>query len=327
MEELRESLADYYESAYHSLLINFGTSYSEISQVYRADTETREALAERLGIAQIGLDSLYIPREQLTEQRLEEVFGLTRTTREPFRSTVRQADLLTLQLSRLRQSWLEQDQADHTASLLSHPVIDPDLITETDLKSPVAGNEAYDLLQVRRQWINAKRDILKQLRASASDPETEFSRLIQSVLGTLNLEKLEHDYSYGIDIQPLLERLQLDLEGLFFLARLQRHAEAGIAQESEWSECYDILVQVLKRRAFTQWIQEELDTNLVLGPGFFVHNEQRQMHKTWRASWQDRYNWQSKLKDRIGQQERLFQAYQAAIKATQEGILHACITA
>ncbi len=319
MEELRSSLAGYCDLAYHSLLRNFGTSYSEVRRARGADTETRRKLAERLGIAQIGLDSLFIPRDQLTEQRLEAVFGLIDTTRDPLRPAVRRADLLTLRLSRLRQSWLTRDQADQTASHLTHPAIDPDLITEADLKSPVAGNGAYDLLLVRRHWINAKRDTLKQLRAGAVDQGAGFSKLSQTVLGSVSMEKLEYDYSNGIDIKPMLERLQLDLDGLFFLVKLQRCAEAGIVQESEWSECYDILVQVLKRRVFAQWIQEELDTNLILGPGFFVYKEQRPMYETWRASWQDRSRWQNKLQTRIRQQEHVLLTYQAAIKATHEG--------
>ena len=55
-----------------------------------------------------GLDQLFIAPDQMTEEKLQTVFGLMGTTQDPLTLAVDQAGLLTLQLSTLHAKWLNQ---------------------------------------------------------------------------------------------------------------------------------------------------------------------------------------------------------------------------
>ena len=87
---------DYSFAAYAMLLNRIGTSYEEIRRIRAETSENRKALAERLGIdlteplpadelEQLFLDPGAKPPQDhlLTEQAVEQLFGLGDTTRDP----------------------------------------------------------------------------------------------------------------------------------------------------------------------------------------------------------------------------------------------------
>src|SRR5262249_44218914 len=73
----------YVQSAYQVLLNKIGTSYEELRLARTADTTARTALAQRIGIDVSKLDSIFLEMSQVTEEKLEKLFGLVDTTRSP----------------------------------------------------------------------------------------------------------------------------------------------------------------------------------------------------------------------------------------------------
>ncbi len=80
---LEEGIKKYLFSAYTIMLNNIGISYQELRLARTAETEKRKSLADRLGIPLEHLDSLYLSHEAITEEKLEQLFGLQDTTRNP----------------------------------------------------------------------------------------------------------------------------------------------------------------------------------------------------------------------------------------------------
>ena len=80
---LARSENEYRLAVYTTLLIRIGTSHEEIRLARTADEETRQALADRLGIPLERLESLFLEPAAVTEEALERLFGLADTTRDP----------------------------------------------------------------------------------------------------------------------------------------------------------------------------------------------------------------------------------------------------
>ncbi|MGQ9870604.1 hypothetical protein [Leptodesmis sp.] len=73
----------YLFEAYRTLLNQIGTSYDAIRLVSTASPKERQLLGDRLGVRPDRLDQLYLTPETITEQKLEQIFGLVDTTRNP----------------------------------------------------------------------------------------------------------------------------------------------------------------------------------------------------------------------------------------------------
>jgi hypothetical protein len=330
---------DYCETAYYALLVNFGTSYTELRLARAADPETRQRLANRLGIALEGLETLYLRPDEMTEARLQTVFGLRDTTPEdPLAVVVDQAAILTMQLSQLRASWLEQDQLRYdTEADLPTPIIDPDILDEADFKSPVPGNMAFDKLQERRQWVTERLAEIKRARESQDTPRAAFDHAVNTVLGPLVLDTgddpvdgmtyllaLEQRYAEGLDIAPALRAIPLELAAFLVVMRLRKltnpdtdDVDTDGLLESEWQEFDNILVQVKKHREFRRWTEAEHQANVTLEPNVFRLRSTQPDLIPWRATWRGRRNWENALDARISQREALIQAHNTAIEVTE----------
>jgi hypothetical protein len=142
--------AKYRQVAYAALLRYLGTSADEIRRA-RGDEPTRVRLAARLGFDRPDrLDQLTLLPAQVREARLEELFGLQDTTRDPLLPGPR-ALLLTWQLDRLRAQWQEQDSRARTFGDIGVPIIDPDLLARTDFRTPnKVADPAFALWDARR---------------------------------------------------------------------------------------------------------------------------------------------------------------------------------
>jgi hypothetical protein len=94
---LNAAVSAYLFAAYSALLIRIGTSYDEIRLARSDKPPKRQALAERLGI-NLGssqhdhLDALFLDPKTITEESLEELFGLADTTRDPLSDGAKRGD-------------------------------------------------------------------------------------------------------------------------------------------------------------------------------------------------------------------------------------------
>lgn len=333
-----EQFSEYCETAYGVLLTNLGTSYSELRLARGADAQTRQSLANRLGIEETDLNMLFVSPEQMTEEKLELMFGLVDTTKEALR-VVDPAKMLTLRLDKLQTSWREQDELALNKARdkqeLPTPTIDPDLIEDADLKNLKPTNTAFNLLEQRRQFVAQLRESIQNTAEAIAEPLERFDSIVDSVLGTIDLSDLgepyteiqsvvvalEQAYQDGLDIEPYLNDIPLDLTAFLVLFGMRKLAETGIILDSEWTEVYNILVQIQKQREFVTWTEEEINANLTLEPGFFITRSTRPELIMWRSSYSARRDWEKKLDARIKQRDALKQAYQTALNDTEAATL------
>lgn len=320
--------AEYRLAVYQALLNRIGTSYEELRLTRGAENEIRQALALRLGIP-LGagndqLEQLYLPTDQRTEAKLEELFGLVDTTRDPFTSA---PEPLLLQWRRdyLEMLWREQDTAEFSRAEAPLPIIDPDLIVEDDLRLAEPGNPAFDLWQTRRQWLADALSALKQSREAQPTALQGFDTIVSEILGQPvdKLLELEEAQKMGKDIEPELRSLHLKRQSFMRLLRVRKMAENNTISEVEWDDLYNILVQVKKQQSYQTWRDEETDPSrqIALTPGLFRISETVPRLSPWRATWRARLNWLDILQARIDQRQTTEDALRVAVSAAEEQTL------
>ncbi len=167
---------DYLLATYTTLLTRLGTSFTEIRLARSADPETRKALADRLGI-DLGatrpdnLDGLFLDPTTVpavvTESKLEAIFGLRETARDPVTDTPSPSSLEKWRLEHLRTLWSQQDwptdpySQDYQPQEERLPIIDPDIIGPDDFRVPIKKtnppDKPFDIWLNRRDWVVDKR--------------------------------------------------------------------------------------------------------------------------------------------------------------------------
>lgn len=162
--------------AYQNLLLRLGTSLDEIRLAHRADTQTKQRIADKLGLDDVSrLDDLRIEPEDLSEGKIQEIFGLanTRPAEHDPLAEVPVPRIEEWRLNHLRALWKQEDWPDESLAE-NQPVIDPDLIGPDDMRWPFPDNPAwveegepnrvYLLWRKRRQWVDARRERLEQFK-------------------------------------------------------------------------------------------------------------------------------------------------------------------
>ena len=244
--------------------------------------------------------------------------------------------LLIWQKERLQAVWQDQDDAARSVVDSPLPVIDPDLLSEADLRTPATGNAAYDVWKARQQQIASRQEAIKAAREAQASQLAGFDRVVSDVLGPIAaLLALAEEQRRGNPIEAQLRAQQLTLQPFFHLMRVRKLAEAGSVLDAEWDDVYAILVQVQKFRLYAGWRAEERQKNLTLGPEQFRLAEGvAQLPvalRPWRAASPARQAWRRTLEGRIRQEQALVQASQSVVDAAEESSLpmlrDACIAA
>ena len=275
----------YRQAAYFALLNQLGTSFDEIRTTPTAPQEKRQALADRLGIA-LGetrpdnLDALFLDpsapasnAKALTEQKLEALFGLVNTSRDPLQPNLTAA-FLGWQLESLLHEWRERDfPLVPIANAL--PIIDPDLLVRGDFKNPVPTDAAYKLFQARQTLVQGWVTELQAKRVGVPSLDALNAMFLYVLQKRApDLVRLDDDQKEGKDISASLSAMTLDVPEFNYLVRVSRLVVASATTpllDSEWTDIINILVQVRKKRKFSDWRNEEksTDANLSLSPKFF----------------------------------------------------------
>ncbi|HEX6045640.1 MAG TPA: neuraminidase-like domain-containing protein [Pyrinomonadaceae bacterium] len=275
----------YRQAAYFALLNQIGTSFDEIRTTPTAPQDKRELLAERLGIA-LGatrpdnLDALFLdpsaPAAQpnaLTEQKLEALFGLVNTTRDPLQTDLTAA-FLGWKLEQLLHEWREDDYPLVPVANAT-PIIDPDLLIKADFKNPVPSDPAYSLFTTRQATVQQWFSDLQTKRVNVT-PFAALDAMLMFVVQKhpADLVKMDDDQKQGKDISGSLSTMKLEIAAFNYLVRVSRLliGSAGLnLLESEWSDVCNILVQVTKKQNFNTWRTQEksANPNLSLSPNYF----------------------------------------------------------
>ena len=329
----------YRRAAYEMLLNQIGTSYDELRLVRSADEETRQQLAERLGIDSKYIDTLLIDVKRtsdssipiyteagvksypLTEASLEQMFGLQDTTRGPMVDRSETPLLEQWRLDYLRTLWEGQDfptdayrpqsNSMHQNKLLqpayvtrakimaeqTHtlPIIDPDVISEQDIRNPVEGNPVFDLWKQRRQEVDT---ILKKLRST--EPEVNGWGPVLRILGEplANLETLVKRVKQGVEVDDTTEQIKdLGLTIESFTRLMEIVDKEQQIEPSERNEVFAIITQAQKvKMKYPAWIVQERNKGINLGPQEFVIALEEPAHfQKWLASSRAREEWQKAL--------------------------------
>ncbi|HSE18100.1 MAG TPA: LamG-like jellyroll fold domain-containing protein [Pyrinomonadaceae bacterium] len=312
----------YMQSAYQVMLNKLGTSYEEMRLARTADPAARTALAQRIGIDLTKLDSLFLDMSQVTEEKLEKLFGLVDTTRSPL-VPADVPSLLIWQRDHLRTLWKLADHPGGSEGASLPPIVDPDVIGEEFLIKSTQST-AYSLWQQRKALISNQMSLLAADKPPAETALARFDRLVTAKVAPIaDLLALDAHRKQGKDILPDLEEIELTLPAFSYLIRMRNLVVESTLLDSEWNDIYSILTQVWKVQNYTDWKAAEAD--LILGPESFTIPAAgaQSALPAWRATEQARRKWVNTLQARIDQDQALQQALQTAVSATEEATLPA----
>ena len=186
-----------------SCRVNASTSLSLARLARVADEPTRTALAARLGITlkpvrPDRLDQLLFQAADLTEASLKTLFGLEETTVKPLiASLLPEPVLSTWQKEQLRAGWRSQDDAARSEFATAVPLIDPDLISDADLRTPTPGVAAYDLLKARRDDLAKFATELDTQRKGQKNQQAGFDKIVSTVAPIAELLALAEQRRQG----------------------------------------------------------------------------------------------------------------------------------
>ena len=333
--------AAYRQAAYAAVLRQLGTSSEDMRLARVADEPTRTALANRLGIALARfrpdrLDQLLFQPADLTEAALKTFFGFEETTIKPLvDSLLPEPALLTWQKEHLRADWQAQDDAGRTEWGTPVPLIDPDMLSVQDLRTPNPGNPAYDLWKARQDDLAAHAASLDQLRTGQRTQQAGFDKIVSTIAPIPELLALAEQRRQGGAIDSQLRAWHLPLPAFLHLMRVRELAVAGSVLDSEWADVYAVIVQFRKVGLYAAWRRQEQQKGLILGPDAFQLPippvRRRPRWRAWRATSQGRQAWRRTLEARVQQELTLTQAIQAAVSAAEEDALpvlrEACLAA
>jgi hypothetical protein len=365
------------EQAYLMLLREHGTSFEEVRDIRTKSDREQVQFVHRLGIhVPAGqppgpwVDMLF--REpgatgptSLTEEFLEDVFGL-RDTRRDALSAQPEASILRLRLQRLREDiWVSEDWPAQ-APVNTRPLIDPDLLTPEDFvdsrltlptERPRAATRPIHLWEDRGSeiaaWMLQIDDVTQNLGYGVEALEAFITDRVWSpqlnrwIVLNVGLGITIQDFqSYAArqaaleDITSELEALRMEAGAFAYVAaaweRLNRARPVALIA-GEWNALRSILIQRLKATRFAAWRVEERSMGLTLAPQHFrlrsrvTEGGNEWQLKDWRAAPLARQQWQDKLTARTEQEAAIAEAVRTAVDAVERATLthirHALILA
>ena len=362
IEILRTGLADgqitasaagqaaYLTAAYQMLLAGLGTSYTELRVARGADPGDRGALAARIGIPLYGLaaagagpapsgrpdqlDALTLDGPALTEQALQDLFGLTTTTPfDPQHLPPSQSSptLLGWQVEALGNLWQSRD-ARPPAPVAYTVIVDPDIITPADVRagSPQSA-QVLNLLAARAAQLAGQANTLNAARtAAATAADGGFSALLAAGLPAgVDITALRTQDTQGIDIREQLAVAGLDRTGFGYLVQLQTlAASAGfLITASEWADAVDVLVGAFRRRQYAAWTAPDpatgtsAEAGIVLSPDTFQVTDDPPPAGPLRISPTARRDWQATVRARTVQRQALQDAMSELVAAAEHAAL------
>ena len=245
----------------------------------------------------------------LTEEKLESLFGLVATAKpygsaiappkeikwqpdRTWRSVINHPnlnyvlpdllqlfpDLLQWRLNYLQQQWQKTDWPADVQSTEEErddtpPLIDPDIISPEHCRSETTRK----IRRERQQWISSQLDggsnslVSGGLKNISGTHQVGLEQMIQEIWQDSQiLSTLAQQRQQGHDITESLRSLNLTNAAFSYLVRMQELVASGSdLLDSEWDEVYNILIQVLKQRQFSEWRREEKRNKVTLSPQHF----------------------------------------------------------
>jgi Tc toxin complex TcA C-terminal TcB-binding domain len=315
--------------AYLTFLRGLGTSYDEL-RLARTD-EARATLADRLGIgpaaagpARIGL--LTVAPDSVNDSQLESLFGYRSPAAiDPLRPVAEAAQVLLWKRDALHTRWRDEDAARRDTPGDPTPLIDPDIVPESGIRTRTPDDAAYALWSARRAWIGETLAQISATQPDATEP-VRFDALVATFVGALDppLTVLAEQDADGADIRPDLPR-GLDLDAFRFLARSRALLADGTPLATGWDDVTAILLQVQKARRYQPWRTEENRASLVLEPATFTLDTGPSAGSAgvsrWRFSRSEHLAWRRTLAARGVAADALEAGHRRILDATEATVL------
>ena len=280
---------------YRAILTHLGTSFEQLRkatlQVEGDDLTAEIAAAQRrtvsdvLGIDETHLNALFFNIEQPpvspSEDELHQRFGFTSTRVENVFASTGTPDLAIWQRERLESIWQQQDwPTDAYSGEARLPFVDPALIDESYLRTPLEENAAAALLEARQAALATHRQTL----VDQAPQQNGLVPLLESELGQ-GIDQLRSLYATLqtggepdeiVVAHETIAALRLTPAGFTHLmgidARFAAAEPLGATPEeveAAWASVFDILSRAHRRGLFPAWVEEENDVELIFGPGLF----------------------------------------------------------
>lgn len=305
---------------YRLILNKLGTSFEQLRsatlQISGDDlvatrvAKERQALADLLGIDQSHLNELFFNIEQPpvspSESDLERLFGFKSTRAGDVFAAPPTPELIAWQRERLDEIWQTQDwTSDAYAGANRLPFVDPVLIDESYLRTPLPANPAFALLSARREALAEHRVSL----ADQNPQENGLVQLLESELGQ-SIDQLRELYAtlQAVDqaaaqAHETIASLGLTTGGFSHLMSVDERLENGepIAATDEeiaaaWEAVFDVLSRAHRLSLFPAWVDQENDADLLFGPVvFWSPVTPAAPVNAWQAAPDERRRWEEAL--------------------------------
>ena len=344
-------VADYHEAAYEALLIGLGTSLEEIRGLSSMSVVQRRALAERLGLLNVGpagdsLNSLipnFLPGTNKFELRLAAIFGLPLTfTPQTWDGPNGIAEVVRDRREGLSYQWAEED-----AQQGGTPELDPDLIDLADISPKSA--DWVRLQRVRGAELAVQNNIFNAMflpTVTLSPQGTEvltppagaLERALSHVYTRDELDKLQDlasEESAGQPITQELPRFNLDRKMFRRLLAYMGTRNNTVLTAHEREDFSHLLTQLWKvRTRYTAWKLEETALNSRLWPTLssdaaWTPGSYKRDFLPWRGNAQQRADIEARLANRLrawqairdGQEQAVAEAQRIALPLLRNGLL------
>lgn len=330
-------IADYHEAAYEAVLIGLGTSLEELRGLGTLSDVQRRALAERLGLLNVGstgdaLDSLIpnvLPGTEMFELWLAGFFGLplTFTPQNSWDVPSSIAQVVWYRRVSLSYQWAVED-----AQQARFPELDPDLIDSADLSS--SAEDWVRLLRVRRAELAVQFEAFDALLVRAGSIASALSQVYsRDELG--KLQDLANTEMAGLPIAQELPRFNLDRKMFRRLLAYMGTLNSAVLTAHEREDFSHLLTQLWKvRTRYAAWKQEETALNSRLWPtpsaeAAWVPGSYKRDFQPWRGNAQQRADIEARMANRLrawqsisdGQEQAVAEAQRIALPLLRDNLL------
>lgn len=197
---------------------------------------------------------------------------------------------------RLRTLW---QGADHPASDFAAPMVDPDIVAESDLMQPFSENPAHALWAARKQALQDRRNNLDAVGTITAILRNVFSAAFDLAEWEAIADKLQSaDPNVIDDGKDDLRTLEANLtqETFSFLLELGHRDSANREiKPEEREQALDVLVNIHKAKQFGGWRTAEATANIRLSAPFFLLSEMQPALNPLRATAESRNEWRAEL--------------------------------
>ena len=196
----------------------------------------------------------------------------------------------------LRTLWQETDnpKGDFAA-----PMVDPDVVDESDLMQPFSQNPAHTLWTARKQELQDRRNELDEMGQVTTMLTDVFSAAIDLAEWDAIADKLRSADPTIIDVgENDLKAVDAKLTQETFSFSLElghREADDREVKPEERQQTLDVLVNLYKVKQFPDWRTKETDKNIQLSAPFFLLSDKEPHLNPLRATAEARNQWRAEL--------------------------------